>query len=673
MKVLLALLITVGLIIVDWVVSALLSFDVSWILVGITSIWAAIDSNKIELTRYKLGGSWRPIVLFALCNLVWIIVFPWYLWARFKIKAGEAVLREEKPAPVGPVRRFFHRMSRIMEPISQWGLVVLVALKFILLLALIEESWRGPRVWEKYKHSLEAKGQSFDWDAMIPPRVPDSQNFFSAPMMTAWFVKPSGKIAITEDLSKRMSYPHTAPQVLIAEVTVGTKPDSAKADVSFQFDDFNAHQRAKQLVLNIAGTGAFASQGKDTYIAQSFNLDQIKPLHIYLETSKKPNVKELIAFFSGNNFGSGPLSFRPDGSNSWRMLTTLCTASDYLKWSDRLEPEFGRIRDAVKRPFARMDGDYSFPPAIPIPNYANVRAVSQTLAQRAQCYLLLGQPDKALRELTLLNDLRRVLEGAPTGKPMTMVSAMINVAVLGLYVDTIAEGFRLNAWKEPQIAALQNQLEQINLSPVVKEAFHEEEVSAWRIMQSLMSQYETESVPNRQKLMSRFPPYNISRGRWMRAFFDLNMVNVAAMEQPVFESIDPVQKVVLPQKLTEFQREEDALKHHALPYKLFAAIVVPNFEKAVQTFAFGQTKADEAQIVCALERYRLAHGSYPEILNELVPQFISKLPHDIIGGQPLIYRLTSDGRFLLYSIGWNATDDGGQLNTDYAKGDWIWP
>jgi hypothetical protein len=319
-----------------------------------------------------------------------------------------------------------------------------------------------------------------------------------------------------------------------------------------------------------------------------------------------------------------------------------------------------------------MDGDYSFPPTIPIPNYVNVRAVSQTLAQRAQCYLLLGQPDKALRELTLLNDFRRVLEGAPTGKPMTMVSAMINVAVVELYVDTIAEGFRLNAWKEPQIAALQNQLEQINLSPVVKEAFHEEEVSAWRIMQSLMSQYTTESVPNGQKLMSRFPPY-ISRGRWMRAFFDLNMVNVAAMEQPVFESIDPVQKVVSPQKLTEFQREEDALNHHALPYKLFAAIVVPNFEKAVQKFAFEQTKADEAQIVCALERYRLAHGKYPGILNELVPQFVSKLPHDIIGGQPLIYRLIPDGRFLLYSIGWNETDDGGQLNTDYAKGDWIWP
>jgi hypothetical protein len=87
--------------------------------------------------------------------------------------------------------------------------------------------------------------------------------------------------------------------------------------------------------------------------------------------------------------------------------------------------------------------------------------------------------------------------------------------------------------------------------------------------------------------------------------------------------------------------------------------------------------ANEAQIVCALERYRLAHGEYPESLEVLVPQFIQKLPLDIIGGQPLIYHRTRDGKFLLYSIGWNETDDGGQDVSatsphDFTKGDWVW-
>jgi hypothetical protein len=88
--------------------------------------------------------------------------------------------------------------------------------------------------------------------------------------------------------------------------------------------------------------------------------------------------------------------------------------------------------------------------------------------------------------------------------------------------------------------------------------------------------------------------------------------------------------------------------------------------------------ANLGQVVCALERYRMAHGNFPETLDALVPQFIEKLPHDIIGGQPLKYRRADDGKFLLYSIGWNETDDDGQVvrnkdgSVDMVNGDWVW-
>ena len=104
---------------------------------------------------------------------------------------------------------------------------------------------------------------------------------------------------------------------------------------------------------------------------------------------------------------------------------------------------------------------------------------------------------------------------------------------------------------------------------------------------------------------------------------------------------------------------------------------MPNFVKAIQRFALNQTSANEAAIACALERYRLAHGEYPELLNALTPQFIAKLPHDSIG-QPLKYRRTGDGKFLLYSVGWNEKDDGGENalrkdgSPDLANGDWVW-
>jgi hypothetical protein len=62
-----------------------------------------------------------------------------------------------------------------------------------------------------------------------------------------------------------------------------------------------------------------------------------------------------------------------------------------------------------------------------------------------------------------------------------------------------------------------------------------------------------------------------------------------------------------------------------------------------------------------------------------VPEFITQLPHDVITGQPLNYRRTDDNQYLLYSVGWNQTDDGGVPGLaksgeaiDQMTGDWVW-
>jgi type II secretory pathway pseudopilin PulG len=107
-------------------------------------------------------------------------------------------------------------------------------------------------------------------------------------------------------------------------------------------------------------------------------------------------------------------------------------------------------------------------------------------------------------------------------------------------------------------------------------------------------------------------------------------------------------------------------------------MLLPALGAAAKKFAYSQNSVNLARVAIALERYRLAHGEYPETLNALAPQFIEKLPHDIINGEPLHYRRTNDGQFILYSVGWNETDDGGlvvQTKTggiDYTNGDWVW-
>jgi hypothetical protein len=117
-------------------------------------------------------------------------------------------------------------------------------------------------------------------------------------------------------------------------------------------------------------------------------------------------------------------------------------------------------------------------------------------------------------------------------------------------------------------------------------------------------------------------------------------------------------------------------------HRFFSALLLPSRSNAVRRMAFGQAAADEAAVACALQRYRLANGQFPESLNSLTPQFIAKLPHDIINGQPLRYRRTNAGHYVLYSVGWNETDDGGIVGgprnndvpevPDREAGDWVW-
>ena len=363
-------------------------------------------------------------------------------------------------------------------------------------------------------------------------------------------------------------------------------------------------------------------------------------------------------------------------TNTTATITTERAASDYLAWSDQFQPDFDLMREALKRPYARMDGDYAKPYEQPIPNFVNVRNVAQVLAQRAKCDLLLGQADKALQELTLLHDMRHLLEGAPTGKPMTLVTAMINVAVTGLYVDTIAVGLQSRAWQEPQLTTFQKQLAEINLTPFVLQSLQEEPAAVCRDIEIAPgpSFFGLFDWRDHAKWTDK-----IGWWLWPRGWIYQNMVNVATLELKPLDGFDLAHDTVAPHKFDEALREVNDFFAHKSPYKLLAAGAIPNVTKAMQTTAHNQTLVNEGQIVCALERYRLAHGEYPGSLDVLSPQFIEKIPHDIIGGQPLIYRPTADGKFLLYSVGWNETDDGGQNSppaqnngVDFTKGDWAW-
>lgn len=75
-------------------ISGTIGINLVALMVVITGLWASIDSNNIQLRKYKTGMSYHPTVIFILFFLIWIVAFPWYLHLRYKINNGLAELKE---------------------------------------------------------------------------------------------------------------------------------------------------------------------------------------------------------------------------------------------------------------------------------------------------------------------------------------------------------------------------------------------------------------------------------------------------------------------------------------------------------------------------------------------------------------------------------------------------
>ena len=631
-------------------------------------------------------------ICFALVNLIAVAFLGWLLHRPF----CRVVVRLAR-TPDGRPTLMKRALSQVLNKrMVLRYLFCLACLATLLGLFYAVENWRGKRAWQKCRRELETKGEVLDWNAFIPAPVPDEQNIFKAPKMAEWFVKESWTGALSGNLSqsRNTNAPfRLAPRrdakdgpVLVAEVDVvpsnGPLPPG-KADAVLRFDDPAAPAQAAKLLRQSIGPCA---EGAQRCVIAARPVDQVHPVYLVVQADTVPTTKALVEFLPRNpvprslynSYDPDHFQVEPAGNNAFRvsLRPSVYAAADYLALSQPAVPDLDVLRKAVERPYARMDSDYQRPFEIPIPNFVRLRTVAQMLSQRAQCYLLLGQPEAAWHELALVRDMCRMLEAKPASNCPTLVEAMIDVAISGLYTSIIEDGLRLQAWREPELAAMQKQLTDINLLPLVRTAFNAERVASCRTLETTTPAElrklfgfggEPHGLWDRLKnpafLLITFAP----RG-WMYQ----NMC-VGARANVILGALDVPNNQVLASKMESAASEFGAAasRNHS-PYTILAAIATPNFLKASQTMARNQTLANEAFIACGLERYRLAHGQYPEALDALVPQFATKLPHDIVVGEPLKYHRTADGRFVLYSVGWDGKDDGGVAGKAVEEGDWVW-
>jgi hypothetical protein len=76
----------------------------------------------------------------------------------------------------------------------------------------------------------------------------------------------------------------------------------------------------------------------------------------------------------------------------------------------------------------------------------------------------------------------------------------------------------------------------------------------------------------------------------------------------------------------------------------------------------------------ALKRYELRHHQLPATLDELTPDLLKTVPIDCMDGEPLRYRSTGNDRFVLYSVGEDGKDDGGDpsLQKNIQSSNFYW-
>jgi len=101
---------------------------------------------------------------------------------------------------------------------------------------------------------------------------------------------------------------------------------------------------------------------------------------------------------------------------------------------------------------------------------------------------------------------------------------------------------------------------------------------------------------------------------------------------------------------------------------VLSASLVPTLSGVNQAYNRSVQTRENLLLAFAIVDWKEQHDSYPAMLNDLVPDFVSESPTDSFSETPLSYRREGNG-FIFYSVGVNEIDDNGRSYDDEPKGD----
>ncbi len=503
----------------------------------------------------------------------------------------------------------------------------LVCLATLIALFYAEENWRGKHAWEKYKREQEAKGEIFDLKKIAPQPVPDDQNFAMTPF---WVEEISGVMGMEK-----------------AKIWYGDKV-AALGHTNFVQPLAMPVELYKGVEFTNKSGGWPKSETFDLKLWQDY----------YRRLAAVTN------FF--------PVASQPQ-----------TPAADVLLALSKYDSNIEKLRTASKLPSLRFPIGYTDNNAagILLPHLASLKGCVTTLQLRSIAELQAGHSEKALEDIKLMLRLTEAIHNEPF-----IISHLVRIAMLQIALQPVWEGLAEHKWTDAQLVALDAELAKLDFLTDYSFSMRGERSFGVGVIDYLRrnrKEFQNIGAPSRdgerqenelERIINNLPGRLIPAG-----WFEQNKIAISQMHSDYLLPIVNLEtRTVSP---SAQKRASDACADIKLtPYNWFTRLLLPSLNNVPQKFARAQTSTDLARIACTLERYHLAHGKFPDTLATLTPQFLQKIPSDIINGEPLKHHLTTDGQFILYSVGWNGTDEGGLVvlgtgktpSVDIKQGDWVW-
>lgn len=376
-------------------------------------------------------------------------------------------------------------------------------------------------------------------------------------------------------------------------------------------------------------------------------------------------------------------------------------------------PAVQLLHQVLDHPKLDFQLDYKKGAQMLLPHLAPMRRSAQILDTSAIYELHVGDTAAATTNiLTLLAIVQRDV------RDELLISHLVRIAITTIAVSPTWELLQATNVTDVQLAAVQSSWQQLNFLKDAENAFEIERITSdVTIERSRSSHEEFEKIFPPMTFGSSFggsssgssgwadvlenftasPRAAIGEAMWRSSWSYSAELHVLRDNQVILESLRAMQT-----NQTQFYKTNyDAMSSRlsTLGYTntggaFFSALRIPDFRVYFRDGGLSSSIRRTLQIetarrvvvtAIALKRFQLRHGVWPQTLNELTPEFIASVPIDPFDGKPLKYHPNPDGTYLLYSVGEDGADDGGDATPTKSSfsgstgwywlraRDWVWP